>query len=139
MREKEDDEADAKEAEAEEEEASEKNIGDGGGGVTNPSRSRGRSLTPPPTAADVESVVKPLMAAALARFAADFPGHAGEVKLCVHVAWGANPTDRALPPMPPAVLASYDLAASVGRCKLNFVDPQLESDWFQTLTLEYQS
>jgi hypothetical protein len=26
-----------------------------------------------------------------------------------------------------------------GRCKLNSVDPALERDWFQTLTLEYQS
>ena len=27
----------------------------------------------------------------------------------------------------------------VGRCTLNAVDPKLESDWFQTLTLEHQS
>jgi hypothetical protein len=27
----------------------------------------------------------------------------------------------------------------VGRCKLNSVDPRLESDWFQTLTFEAQS
>jgi serine/threonine protein kinase len=32
-----------------------------------------------------------------------------------------------------------DIWALVGRCKLKYVDPQLESDWFQTLTLEYQS
>jgi hypothetical protein len=29
--------------------------------------------------------------------------------------------------------------AKVGRCKLNCVDPWVESDLFQTLTLEYQS
>ena len=31
------------------------------------------------------------------------------------------------------------VVAAVGRCKLNYVDPLLESDWFQTLTLEHHS
>jgi hypothetical protein len=34
------------------------------------------------------------------------------------------------------VSAPEDFQLEVGRCKLNYVDPQLESDWFQTRTLE---
>ena len=70
------------------------------------------SLTPPPTPAAVEAVVGPLITSALTRYYDAFPAHAGEVKLCVHVGWGANPTRRALPPMPPTILAAHDLVAT---------------------------
>ena len=71
------------------------------------------SLTPPPTAADVESVVRPMMVSALTRYYRDeFPDHAGEIKLCIHVSWGDNPRTFALPPMPPSHLAAHDLVVT---------------------------
>lgn len=114
MREKEEEEQDEEEKEEEM------------GKMKNVSRRR-RNLTPPPTAADVESLVKPLMASALARYYAEFPDHAGEVKMCVHVAWGDNPTDFALPPVPPSPLAAFDLtggAGLVGEGWLGFTTPR---------------
>ena len=78
-----------------------------------PASGGGGNLTPPPTPADVERVVRPLLTAALTRHRAEFPAYSGEVKLCVHVAWGDNPTGFALPPMPPAALAAADLRCFV--------------------------
>jgi S1-C subfamily serine protease len=39
----------------------------------------------------------------------------------------------------PKFFADSTAISTVGRCTLNSVDPQLESDWFQILTLEHQS
>jgi hypothetical protein len=75
-----------KEEDEEQEEESVPASGGGGGG----------NLTPPPTPGDVERVVRPLLTAALTRHRAEFPAYSGEVKLCVHVAWGDNPTGRGL-------------------------------------------